>query len=50
MKPTTFFLGLAATTSANIIFTHVPLNCNLTNPLMYHGCLLVKPAMKLESM
>jgi hypothetical protein len=39
MKATSLFLGLAVTAAANIIFTHVPLLCNLTNPQIYNGCL-----------
>ncbi|CZR63858.1 related to glyoxal oxidase precursor [Phialocephala subalpina] len=39
MKTSTLLLGLAASTSANIMFTHVPLSCNQTGMQMYHGCL-----------
>lgn len=39
MKTLSLLLGLAASVSANIIFTHVPLTCNPTDPRMYHGCL-----------
>ncbi|KAE8444817.1 hypothetical protein EG329_014171 [Mollisiaceae sp. DMI_Dod_QoI] len=39
MKTSTLLLGFAALTSANIIFNHVPLQCNLTSPQIYHGCL-----------
>lgn len=39
MKPATFFLGLATSTSANIIFNHVPLNCSWNSARMYNGCL-----------
>jgi hypothetical protein len=39
MKPTALFLGLAATTSANIIFTHVPLTCDSSSTQEYNGCL-----------
>ncbi|KAI9050602.1 hypothetical protein LZ554_005761 [Drepanopeziza brunnea f. sp. 'monogermtubi'] len=39
MRATSLLLGFATSVSANIIFTHVPLSCNLADPRMYHGCL-----------
>jgi hypothetical protein len=39
MKPTDFLLVLAGITSANIIFTYVPLHCDKTYPYEYNGCL-----------
>ncbi|KAK0111871.1 hypothetical protein ONS96_001139 [Cadophora gregata f. sp. sojae] len=39
MRATTLLLGLAASVSSNIVFTHVPLSCNLTDPRIYNGCL-----------
>jgi len=38
MKITTLFLGLIATSNANIVFNHAPLACNITSPKIYHGC------------
>jgi hypothetical protein len=33
------FLAFASVAYANIVFTHVPLQCNASNPQIYHGCL-----------
>ncbi|KAL2065357.1 hypothetical protein VTL71DRAFT_3027 [Oculimacula yallundae] len=39
MRTSALVLGFAVSVSSNIIFTHVPLTCNLTDPRIYHGCL-----------
>ncbi|RAL58849.1 hypothetical protein DID88_009158 [Monilinia fructigena] len=39
MKATLVSLGLIATVSANIVFNHVPLRCDITSKNLYYGCL-----------
>jgi hypothetical protein len=39
MKATLLSLGFIATVSANIVFNHVPLSCDIRSQNLYYGCL-----------